>query len=115
MPPEDFVKLDVPERPWEQTRAFSSHGRSREHKNKHWSSKFFQIKHQDFTPLPAEKWTIFPGDLVQVMVGRDKGKQGIVSHVIREYNAVFIDGLHMVRFSITFQKFLNLGTRNYRK
>jgi ribosomal protein L24 len=32
------------------------------------------------------------------MVGKDKGKQGVVSHVIREYNAVFVDGLHMVSY-----------------
>jgi len=95
VPPQDVVKTDIPERPWESKRAFESYARQRLHRNKHWSSKFFRINYPDFTPLPVEKWTIFPGDLVQVMVGKDKGKQGVVSHVVREYNAVFVDGLHM--------------------
>lgn len=47
------------------------------------------------TVIPSEKWTFYPGDTVQVMVGRDKGKQGIVSHVNKENSAVFVDGLHL--------------------
>jgi large subunit ribosomal protein L24 len=70
--------------------------RTRTHKTCHWNNKFFRPNHREFEPLPPEKWTIFPGDLVQVMVGKDKGKQGYVSHVLREHNAVFVDGLHMV-------------------
>lgn len=33
------------------------------------------------------------------MVGKDKGKQGAVSHVIRDSNSVFVDGLHTVSFT----------------
>lgn len=50
--------------------------------------------------VPSEEWTIFPGDVVQVMVGKDKGKQGTVSHVIRDINIVFVQGMHMVNFII---------------
>ncbi|VDN51258.1 unnamed protein product [Dracunculus medinensis] len=46
--------------------------------------------------VPSEEWTIFPGDVVQVMVGKDKGKQGTVSHVIRDINIVFVQGMHMI-------------------
>ncbi|VDM41570.1 unnamed protein product [Toxocara canis] len=30
------------------------------------------------------------------MVGEDKGKQGTVSHVIKECNSVFVDGMHTI-------------------
>ncbi|KAI6174670.1 putative 39S ribosomal protein L24, mitochondrial [Aphelenchoides bicaudatus] len=95
LPPEDHIKLDVPERPWEQKYALESYKRARLHKQRHWAVKHFEPNYAKFEPQSPEDWTIFPGDLVQVMVGKDKGKQGIVSHVIREYNSVFVDGLHM--------------------
>ncbi|KAL3100105.1 hypothetical protein niasHS_000716 [Heterodera schachtii] len=44
--------------------------------------------------IPAQNWTIFPGDTVQVMVGKHKGRKSNVSHVIKESNAVFVEGLH---------------------
>lgn len=96
LPPEDHIKLKIPERPWETDYAKESYRRSETRKHKHWSGKFFRINYADFEPQKPEDWTIFPGDLVQVMIGRDKGKQGMVNHVIRDYNAVFVDGLHMV-------------------
>lgn len=57
-------------------------------------SSFFSEKNVE--ELPDEKWTIFPGDLVQVMVGKDKGKQGFVQKVLRESNSVYVEGLHRV-------------------
>ena len=65
---------------------------------------------------PLKTWDIYRGDVVsyslrtsectvdmpvglqvEVMVGKDKGKQGNVSAYIRELNAVFVAGLNMVR------------------
>lgn len=43
---------------------------------------------------PIEEWNIFRGDRVEVLVGRDKGKQGIVSSVIAERNWVIVEGLN---------------------
>ncbi|GBP83906.1 Probable 39S ribosomal protein L24, mitochondrial [Eumeta japonica] len=43
---------------------------------------------------PVGEWIIFRGDRVEVMVGRDKGKQGIVSQVIQERNWVIVEGLN---------------------
>lgn len=37
---------------------------------------------------------IFRGDRVEIMVGKDKGKQGIVSQVIQERNWVIVEGLN---------------------
>ena len=36
---------------------------------------------------------------VQVLVGRDKGKHGIVSRIVKERNWVFVEGLHLVIYS----------------
>jgi large subunit ribosomal protein L24 len=96
LPPEHHIEMDVPSRPWEQRRALAASEAAHKHKQCHWNNKFFQVNYAPFKPQDPKDWIIFPGDLVQVMIGKDKGKQGIVSHVIREYNAVFVDGLHMV-------------------
>ncbi|MCP9259886.1 KOW domain-containing protein family protein [Dirofilaria immitis] len=56
--------------------------------------KEYVKKHEEKVAIPAEEWTIFPGDLVVVMVGKDKSKTGVVSHVNKETNAVFVRGRH---------------------
>ncbi|KAK3584726.1 hypothetical protein CHS0354_036503 [Potamilus streckersoni] len=43
---------------------------------------------------PVKEWKIFIGDRVQVLVGKDKGKQGIVSYLVKERNWCFVEGLH---------------------
>lgn len=43
---------------------------------------------------PIKDWSFFKGDRVEVLVGRDKGKQGIVSQVIQERNWVVVEGLN---------------------
>lgn len=42
----------------------------------------------------TENWTYFKGDRVEVLVGKDKGKQGIVKQVIQERNWVIVEGLN---------------------
>lgn len=46
-------------------------------------------------------WKIVRGDKVQVMAGRDKGKQGEVLKVIRDqrFPRVFVSGVNMVGHS----------------
>lgn len=61
---------------------------------------FYACRRKESVAIPKEEWTIFPGDVVQVMVGKDKGKTGTVSHVIRETNAVFVMGRHTVSFTV---------------
>ena len=48
-------------------------------------SNFFYFK---------ENWSFFRGDRVEVLVGRDKGKQGIVTQVIQERNWVIVEGMN---------------------
>lgn len=42
----------------------------------------------------TENWTYFKGDRVEVLVGKDKGKHGIVKQVIQERNWVIVEGLN---------------------
>jgi len=53
-----------------------------------------RIEKPQVTPLPDEKWFWFRGDRVQVLIGKNKGRQGIVLNVIRERNWIFVEGLH---------------------
>lgn len=43
---------------------------------------------------PIKNWSVFRGDRVEVLVGRDRGKQGFVSQVIQERNWVMVAGLN---------------------
>jgi large subunit ribosomal protein L24 len=40
----------------------------------------------------VKNWKIVSGDLVQVMVGKDAGKQGIVKKVLRHKNRLIVEG-----------------------
>jgi large subunit ribosomal protein L24 len=44
----------------------------------------------------VKKWKIYPGDMVQIISGKDKGKQGPVKSVIRNKNRLIISGLNML-------------------
>ncbi|KAI6241784.1 KOW domain-containing protein [Aphelenchoides fujianensis] len=92
LPPTDHV--DTKERPWEGETAGAWFERAMRHRQHWYNSKFFKTNYRDYRPLADAEWTIFPGDTVEVLVGRDKHQHGIVSHVIRDQNAVFVDGLH---------------------
>lgn len=43
---------------------------------------------------PIETWSFFKGDRVEVLVGRDKGKQGYITQVFQERNWVIVGGLN---------------------
>jgi large subunit ribosomal protein L24 len=43
---------------------------------------------------PIKEWSFFKGDRVEILVGPDKGKQGIIGQVIQERNWVIVDGLN---------------------
>ncbi|XP_067624367.1 large ribosomal subunit protein uL24m [Eurosta solidaginis] len=67
--------------------------------NRSWTGQFRQqnmpgtIRKKVFLN-PVEEWSFFRGDRVEVLVGKDKGKQGIVTQVIPERNWVIVDGLN---------------------
>lgn len=43
---------------------------------------------------PVPEWTFFKGDRVEILVGEDKGKQGLVNYIVQERNWVMVDGLN---------------------
>lgn len=67
--------------------------------NRPWTGQFRQqnmpgsIRKKVFVE-PIKNWSFFRGDRVEVLVGKDKGKQGIVSQVIQERNWVIVNGLN---------------------
>ena len=44
---------------------------------------------------PIRKWRIVRGDTVEVLSGKEKGKQGVVQAMIRKKNQVIVEGLNM--------------------
>lgn len=46
---------------------------------------------------PIEKFYMFKGDRVEVLNGKDKGKQGIINYIVKERNWVFVEGLNIRR------------------
>ncbi|XP_033750501.1 probable 39S ribosomal protein L24, mitochondrial [Pecten maximus] len=53
-------------------------------------------KKNKIPPLqPIKQWNIFEDDLVEILVGVDKGKQGHVSQIVKERNWCFVQGLHL--------------------
>uniref|UniRef100_A0A023FVP7 Large ribosomal subunit protein uL24m n=1 Tax=Amblyomma parvum TaxID=251391 RepID=A0A023FVP7_AMBPA len=45
-------------------------------------------------------WTVFRGDRVEILVGKDKGKQGIVNYIVKERNWVCVEGLNCEHISV---------------
>ncbi|XP_076176192.1 mitochondrial ribosomal protein L24 [Ptiloglossa arizonensis] len=43
---------------------------------------------------PIKNWSFFRGDRVEVLYGRDKGKQGFVKDIIQERNWIIVRGLN---------------------
>ncbi|KAJ7307602.1 hypothetical protein JRQ81_009638 [Phrynocephalus forsythii] len=46
-------------------------------------------------PIPDGEWKVFKGDTVQVLKGKDAGKQGQVAHIVRPRNWVIVQGLNV--------------------
>lgn len=46
---------------------------------------------------PIRTWSYFRGDRVEVLKGKDKGKQGIINYIVKERNWVFVQGLNLSR------------------
>lgn len=43
---------------------------------------------------PIKDWSFFKGDRVEILKGKDKGKQGTVAQIIQERNWVIVEGLN---------------------
>ncbi len=45
-------------------------------------------------PIKEEDWMWFRGDRVEVLRGKDKGKQGYINYIVQEKNWVCVEGLN---------------------
>ncbi|KAL0279557.1 UNVERIFIED_CONTAM: hypothetical protein PYX00_001089 [Menopon gallinae] len=45
---------------------------------------------------PIKDWCFFRGDRVEILTGKDKGKQGIITYIVQERNWVIVQGMNMV-------------------
>jgi large subunit ribosomal protein L24 len=52
-----------------------------------------RIKPEDL----VKSWRILKGDKVEVISGRDSGKQGLVKKVVRKDNSVIVEGVNIVK------------------
>lgn len=43
---------------------------------------------------PVKEWSWFRGDRVEILTGKDKGKQGIIKQIFQERNWVIVEGLN---------------------
>ncbi|KAB0803798.1 hypothetical protein PPYR_00768 [Photinus pyralis] len=64
-----------------------------------WSAQFAETNargrlHPKVFVEPIRKWSYFRGDRVEVLAGKDKGKQGIVKYIVQERNWVLVEGLN---------------------
>ncbi|CAB1320881.1 unnamed protein product, partial [Coregonus sp. 'balchen'] len=50
--------------------------------------------------IAYEDWSVFKGDTVEILSGKDKGKQGKLAQVFRHRNWVILDGLNTVRIPV---------------
>ncbi|CDW58397.1 Zip domain containing protein [Trichuris trichiura] len=89
--PEDYVYDEL--RPWQH----EAQMRQDEYDNFRKLKQFWKIPKVNVEPIPDDQWWIFRGDRVEVLVGKDKGKQGIVNYIVRERNWCFVEGLNAVR------------------
>eukprot|EP00794_Sanderia_malayensis_P009586 gene9586-10573_t len=63
-------------------------------------------KAKKIIPWDRNDWHVLKGDFVEILVGKDKGKQGKIREVARSKNLVFVQGLNMYhRYMKPYQDF----------
>ncbi|CAJ0930190.1 unnamed protein product, partial [Mesorhabditis belari] len=90
--PDDAVPSS--KRPWEQDELQASLKRQNKYHEKKVSRKFLELRHSQTKQISDQDWTFFMGDQVEVLVGKDKGRQGTISRVNRATNEVYVDQMH---------------------
>uniref|UniRef100_A0A1B6C5X9 Large ribosomal subunit protein uL24m n=1 Tax=Clastoptera arizonana TaxID=38151 RepID=A0A1B6C5X9_9HEMI len=70
-------------------------------KHRPWTSEF-KVENQERKRKvyvePTRDWSYFRGDVVEILSGKDKGKQGTIVQVIQERNWVIVEGLNCKLF-----------------
>jgi large subunit ribosomal protein L24 len=59
--------------------------------------KLSRPRFKDRKIVPFKGWKILRGDRVQVIAGKEKGQSGVVTKVLRQRNAVVVEGLNLVK------------------
>uniref|UniRef100_A0A8R1DSK2 Large ribosomal subunit protein uL24m n=1 Tax=Caenorhabditis japonica TaxID=281687 RepID=A0A8R1DSK2_CAEJA len=90
--PDDYVPSH--RRPWEDKQLSEHLHRADKYFSAQLSNKFMRFRYPKNERIADTEWTFFPGDLVQVMVGKDKGRQGLILTISRDTSEVIVDGLH---------------------
>ncbi|KAG7177602.1 probable 39S ribosomal protein L24, mitochondrial [Homarus americanus] len=67
--------------------------------NRPWTQQFEKqnqpgLRRKKVFVEPILEWTFFKGDRVEILEGKDKGKQGLVNYIIQERNWVMVEGLN---------------------
>lgn len=93
---------DVRRRTWRPVRGWKEITKKDWYYGEHrpWTSQFKEEnapgkKNPKVRVQPIKEWTLFKGDRVMVMCGRDKGKQGIINSTIKERNWCYVEGLNL--------------------
>ncbi|XP_073986350.1 mitochondrial ribosomal protein L24 [Rhodnius prolixus] len=104
--PEAYVKRVTEEVEWSTPRGYPQYlPKKIVHKKRNfgvhrpWTNEFQRAnepnkRHKKVFLEPFRDWSYFSGDRVEILVGPDKGKQGIISQVIQERNWVIVEGLN---------------------
>ncbi|KAF4524279.1 hypothetical protein B566_EDAN012042 [Ephemera danica] len=104
--PEKYIKRSMEQVEWKTPRGKPQYlPRTIERKkfrfttNRPWTAAFLHqnqpgMPNRPVLVEPVLEWGFFRGDRVEVLVGKDKGKQGIVSQIIQERNWVIVEGLN---------------------
>jgi ribosomal protein L24 len=107
----DFVLWETPNLPQYRHRVYRWKREAYYDRYRPWEKEFQDMNAQwVYQPKiwvePIEKFYMFKGDRVEVLAGKDKGKQGIINYVVQERNWVFVEGLNIRRV-------LRFKTQNY--
>ncbi|KAL7632274.1 UNVERIFIED_CONTAM: hypothetical protein RMT77_017379 [Armadillidium vulgare] len=68
--------------------------------NRPWTREFFYdnepgTKSPTIVLEPIVGWPFFKGDRVEILEGKDKGKQGLINYMVEERNWVVVEGLNL--------------------
>ncbi|XP_032663945.1 probable 39S ribosomal protein L24, mitochondrial [Odontomachus brunneus] len=114
--PESYIKRTLEQFTWKTPRGKPNYlpravGRRRFYYSIHrpWTTEFSRDNQrgrnmQYIHVEPIKKWSFFRGDRVEVLVGKDKGKQGIVKDIYQERNWIIVEGLNTKLTSIMKEK-----------
>ncbi|XP_068221506.1 large ribosomal subunit protein uL24m [Palaemon carinicauda] len=103
--PESYIKRAMQEPGWKTPNAIQYRPVQLKKKKFHysvdrpWTQEFRQQnepgrQRKKIFVEPLLDWTFFKGDRVEIQVGPDKGKQGLVNYIVQERNWVMVEGLN---------------------